>query len=349
MSSLTQISILSRKIIRYSIYTAVFIVIVRYSYLIGTKIYRKYFPAPPPEPTKTFGKLTKIPFPVSEKETPKDLVFTLETATGKLPKFPTQMTIYFMPKAVSTIQSLDYAKQKATSLGFDPEGKENVPTVYEFSNKSSPSSLTLNIVTGVFSIYFDLNSKPTILEGVPPDPTTATSLVKTYLSRAKSLPTDLTGPITSEYLKIQDGNFVPANSLSDANVTKVNFFRKNYNDFPNVTGTKTEANVWFMFSGAKALSDQVVKAEYKYFAIDENKNGTYPIITAQQAWDKLKSGDAYFAHVDEKSNGNITVRKVYLAYYDPDRYTEFFQPVIVFEGDDNFTAYVSAVSPDSVQ
>jgi hypothetical protein len=349
MSSLTQISILSRKIIRYLIYTTVLIVIVRYSYLIGTKIYRKYFPAPPPEPTRIFEKLTKIPFPESEKETPKDLVFTLETTTGKLPKLPTQMTVYFMPKAISTIQSLDYAKQKATSLGFDPNGEEQVPTVYEFKSKTSPANLTLNIVTGVFSMYFDINSKPTVLEGVPPDPVAATSMAKTYLSRAKSLAPDLTGPITTEYLKIQDGNFVPADSLSEANVTKINFFRKNYNDYPNVTSGKTQANVWFMFTGSRSLGEQVVKAEYKYFAIDENKNGTYPIITAQQAWDKLKSGDAYFAHIDEKSNGNITVRKVYLAYYDPDRYTEFYQPVVVFEGDDNFAAYVTAVTPEDIQ
>ncbi|KKQ73667.1 MAG: hypothetical protein US95_C0050G0001, partial [Candidatus Woesebacteria bacterium GW2011_GWB1_38_5] len=47
--------------------------------------------------------------------------------------------------------------------------------------------------------------------------------------------------------------------------------------------------------------------------------------------------------------GNIVIRKVYLAYYDPDQYTEYYQPVIVFEGDDDFTAYVSAIIDDYIE
>ncbi|KKR10999.1 MAG: hypothetical protein UT39_C0012G0021 [Candidatus Woesebacteria bacterium GW2011_GWA1_39_21] len=347
MTSLTQVSILSRKIIRYSIYTAIFIVIVRYSYLIGTKIYRKYFPEPPPPPTLSFGKLAKIPFP--EKEVPKDLVFTLETVDGKLPKFPKQLSVYFMPKAISTINSLDSAKQKATSLGFDPNGVELVETVYLFKHSKSPASLNLNIVTGIFSISYDLNSKPSVLEQPPPDPKTATALAKTYLTRARSLPGDLTGPVANEYLKIQDGKIVPASSLSNANVTKINLYRKDYNDLSNVTGTANQANIWFMFTGSRDPGDQVIAAEYKYFSVDENKSGTYPIKTSDEAWEELKSGNAYFANVDDSSNGNITIRKVYPAYYDPNQYTEFYQPVIVFEGDNNFAAYVSAVANDYVQ
>ena len=347
MSSLTQVSILSRKIIRYSIYTAIFIVIVRYSYLIVTKIYRRYFPEPPPPPTVSFGKLPKIPFP--QKETPTNLVFTLETVDGKLPKLPNQQAVYFMPKPISTIKSLDTAKQKATGLGFNPNGTELVETVYLFKHNSSPASLNLNIVTGIFSISYNLNSKPSVLENVPPDPARASALAKTYLSRAMSVPGDLTGQTVHQYIKIEDGNFNPANSLSDAHITKINLYRKSYNELPNVTSVLDQANIWFMFTGAKSPGDQIVFAEYHYFAIDENKSGTYPIKTADQAWEDLKSGKAYFANVDDRSQGNIVIRKVYLAYYDPDQYTEYYQPVIVFEGDDDFTAYVPAIIDDYLE
>ena len=346
MSSLTQVSILSRKIIRYSIYAAIFIVIARYSYLIGSKIYRKYFPEPPPPPTLVFGKLPKIPFP--EKAQQKDLVFTLETPDGKLPKLPKQQAVYFIPKSISTIKSLDSAKQKAASLGFNPNGTELVETVYLFRHNLSPASLNLNIVTGIFSISFDLNSKPSVLEGIPPDPKIATSLARSFLTRAKSLPGDLTGETSSEYYKIQDGKFVTANSLSDANITKVNLYRKNYNDIPNVTNVPKQANVWFMFTGAKEAGDQVISAEFRHFALDENKSGTYPMKTAEEAWENLKSGNAYFANIDGISQGNIVVRKIYLAYYDPGQYTEFYQPVVVFEGDNNFSAYVPAIASEYV-
>ncbi len=323
--------------------------IARYTYLIGVKIYRRYVPEPPPPPTISFGKLPKIAFPASETKTPKDPVYTLETATGKLPKLPKQAPVYFMPKSISTIKALDSAKQKAAGLGFNPNGTESVPTVYEFRHNNSPALLNLNIVTGIFSIYFDLNSKPSVLENTPPDPAKATALAKTYLTRAKSLPGDLTGTATTEYLKIKDGEFVSANSLSDANITKVNLYRKNYNDLPNVTSVFGQANVWFMFSGSNEAGEQVIAAEFKYFAIDENKSGTYPIITAEEAWDKLKSGAAYYANFDSSSQGNIIIRKVYLSFYDPEMYTEFYQPVIVFEGDNNFAAYVQAISPEYVQ
>ena len=57
-------------------------------------------------------------------------------------------------EAISTIKSLDTAKQKATSLGFNPDGTELVETVYLFKHDSSPASLNLNIVTGIFSISY---------------------------------------------------------------------------------------------------------------------------------------------------------------------------------------------------
>lgn len=249
MTSLTQVAIVSRKIIRYSIYLIIFLIIGKITLNIATKIYRRYFPEPPPPPTITFGKLPIIPFP--ESSVPENLTFELQTPDGKLPKFPKQLTVYFMPKPVSTIKSLDTAKQKAISLGFNPNGRELVETVYLFRHNSSPASLNLNIVTGIFSISYDLNSKPSVIQNIPPNPESATALAKSFLSRAMSLPVDISGPVTTEYIKIQEGRFVTTSSLSDANLTKVNLYRKNFNDLPSVTGKFKQANVWFMFSGAR--------------------------------------------------------------------------------------------------
>jgi len=104
-----------------------------------------------------------------------------------------------------------------------------------------------------------------------------------------------------------------------------------------------------MFSGARAGGDQVVAAEYHHFALDENKNGIYPIKTSEEAWEELKSGKGYIADLGDNSKGTITIRKVYLAYYDPGQYTEYFQPVVVFEGDNNFVAYIPAVINEYVR
>ena len=250
-----------------------------------------------------------------------------------------------MPKPVSTIKSLDTAKQKAISLGFSPTGRELVETVYLFRHGTSPASLNLNIVTGIFSISYDLNSKPAVIQNIPPNPDGATTLAKTFLTRAMSLPADISGPVTTEYIKIQEGRFVTTSSLSDANITKVNLYRKNFNDLPSVTGKFKQANIWFMFSGARDGGDQIIAAEYHYFPLDEINNGTYPIKTASDAWEELKSGKAFVVNLGANS-GNVVVRKVYLAYYDAGQYTEFFQPVVVFEGDNDFIAYVPAITAE---
>ena len=344
MASLTKVAITSRKIIRYSIYAAILLIIGKFTINTVTRIYRHYYPAPPPPPTVTFGKLPQIPF--QETKFPDNLTFTLQTPDGKLPKFPTQATVYFMPKAISTIKSLDAAKQKATQLGFNPNGRELVETVYLFRHNTSPVSLNLNIVTGIFSVSYDLSSKPQVIQTLPPTAEVAPTWAKAFLSRARILPADLTGPVTSEFVKIQEGRFVKASSLSDANLTKVNLYRKNYHDLPSVTSKFKQANVWFMFSGARDPGDQIIAAEYHYFALDENKNGTYQIKTASDAWEDLKSGKAYIANLGDNNEGNIIIRKVYLAYYDAGQYTEFYQPVLVFEGDNDFSAYVPAVTSE---
>ncbi len=120
-------------------------------------------------------------------------------------------------------------------------------------------------------------------------------------------------------------------------------FRKDYDDLPSVTLKPKEANVWFMISGARSRQDQVIAAEYHYYPVDEKQSATYPIKTAQKAWEELNSGGAFVTNLGNNERGNIVIRNIYLAYYDTGQYTQFYQPVVVFEGDNDFLAYVPAV------
>jgi len=92
MTKLTQISIVTRKIIRYTVYGIIGIILLRGAILTAIKIYRYYFPEPPPPPTVAFGKLPALPFP--QKDNPQNLTFRLETAAGELPKFPLSSHLY---------------------------------------------------------------------------------------------------------------------------------------------------------------------------------------------------------------------------------------------------------------
>lgn len=344
MATLTEASIMSRKGVRYAIYSIIAFIILRGVILTGIAIYKKVFPPAPTPATVAFGKLPKLPFPEFTK---KSLKFSLETASGDIPIFPLQSKVYFMPKISSNLLSLDFAKEKAKKLGFVDEPQQVTDAIYRFYHKSAPATLETNIVTGSFSISYDLNVDPTPLSVHPTQPEIATASIKTFLSSASLFPEDLTGPTEHKFLKTQGGGLIPALSISDANLVRIDLFRKSVDELPAVTSRPKESNVWFMVSGIRDRGKDVLAGEYHYFSVDETQVATYPIKTGDMALQELNSGNYYPASFDSTVEGDsIKIRKMYLAYYDAGVYTEFYQPVYVFEGDKDFVGYVPAVTTD---
>ncbi len=351
MTNLTQVAITVRKVIRYAIYFIVFLTLGRILLGVGTSVYLKIFPPAAPAPTVKFGKLTKIPFPTASI-TPK-LTYTLETATGTFPtNISTQAKVYFMPKVNSNLLSLDTAKTKATALGFnDPNPKQESDSLYRFKNPNAPSSMEINIINGAFSISYDLTADRSPINNRPPAAEIAASEFRGALSNANILPEDLSGPMLPNYLKLTSGKLVGVLALSEADVVKVNLFRRSYDNLPSVTADPTQSNVWAIISGGQQKSQQIIAAEYHYYSVDESQYSTYPIITPQEAFNELQAGKAYIANMGQYKDGSsLKIRRVYLAYFDPGTATDFYQPVYVFDSGENdpsnsFIGYLPAVNP----
>lgn len=349
MASLTNISITSRKIIRYGIYFMVFLIVGRIFLNAGVKVFRTVFPAPTPAPTVKYGILSAIPFPKSSGDI--KLNYTLETAEGGLPtKLPTQAKVYFMPKTSANLLSLDMATSKAEALDFDSNMEQVSDTVYKFKSPDFPSTLQINIVSETFSISYDLASDNSPINLKPPIADVAISNFKSYLSGAGMLPDDLNGATSHDFLKVSEGRLVSALSLSEANFIKINLFRKDYDGLPSMTANPNQANVWAIISGASNQGQNIIAAEYHYHPIDETEYSTYPIKTPETAFSELQNGQAYIANLGLNDNGGtLKIRRVYLAYFDPGESSEYFQPIYVFEGDNGFISYVPAVSADYYQ
>ncbi len=344
MTTLTEASIISRKSLRYAIYSIIIFILLRGFFLSAVAIYKRIFPPPPTPATVLFKKLPKLPFP--EKNI-LPINFAIETSTGNIPNFPLLSNVYFMPRISSNLLSLDFAKEKAKKLGFTDEPQQVTESIYKFANMENPAILETNIISGSFSISYDLNIDSTPIEVRPSQPEIAASTIKSYLNSASLFPDDLSGPIEHKFLKTQAGGFVPALSLSDANLVRIDLFRKNINDLPSVTPNPKNGNVWFMVSGARERGKDIIAGEYHYFPIDESQNSTYPIKTGEQAYNELKSGNYYPASYGTAvESDNIKIRKIYLAYYDAGVYVPFYQPIYVFEGDKDFVAYIPAVTSD---
>jgi hypothetical protein len=350
MTSLTQVAITARKVIRYTIYFIIFLTVGRILLSAGTSIYLKVFPPPPPTPTVKFGKLTKIPFPTGS--TAPKLTYALETATGSFPTdIPSQAKVYFMPKVNSNLLSLDTAKTKAAALGFDdPNLQQESNSLYKFKNPNFPSMMEINIITGAFSISYDLTTDKTPINNRPPAAEIAASEFRGILSDANVLADDLSGPMVPSYLKLTGGKLTNVLALSEADVVKISLFRKSYDNLPSVTADPFQSNVWAIISGGQQRDQQIIAAEYHYYSVDESQYSTYPIITPQEAFNELQSGNTYIASMGQYKDGDsLKIRKIYLAYFDPGAATDFYQPVYVFDSGENdpsnsFVAYLPAVT-----
>lgn len=349
MASLTQIAITSRKIIRYGIFLIIFLIVGRVLLSAGVKIYKNTFPTPSPAPTVKYGKLTKIPFPVNGITA--KFTYSLETPEGGLPtNVSPQAKVYFMPKTNANLLSLDAAKSRASALGFSTEVQQLSDIVYKFKNPNFPVTLQMSIITGTFSISYDLTSDPLPISFKPPVAEVAAANFKSYLSEASMLPDDLTGSVTHDFLKISNGKLISALSLSESNFVKINLFRKNYDNLPSVTGDPNQANVWAIISGSGNNGQQIIASEYHYHTVDESQFATYPLKTPTDAFAELQSGQAFIANMGVNNDGDtLKIRHIYLAYFDPDADSEYFQPIYVFEGDNGFIAYIPAVTPEYYQ
>lgn len=348
MTSLTQIAITTRKIIRYSIYALILIAILRVAFIGAQRLYRRFFPKPPPPPTVAFGPLSKPFFP--EKKDLPEFTFTIETPEGALPTFATQTKVYYVPPKPPRLLTLDNAREKVAGLGFRSSPERVSQTLYKFKHPNVLSELEINIVSGIFSISYDLTSNPSLINNRPPVPNVAIDSVKNYLASGDFLAEDLLGRTSYEFLRIEGQRLVKAISLSEANLIKVNLFRKDFDKLPCMTPDPNQANVWFIVSGQIQGGNQVIAGEYHHLPVDETQFATYPIKTAEQALEELKEGQGYIANLGLNEDGKVTIRRIYLAYYDSQSIDDtFLQPIVVFQGDDDFYAYVLAITSDNYQ
>lgn len=345
MATLTETAYYTRAAIKYGTLFIVFLIIARILFGVGHTIFRKIFPPPPPPPTVLFGKLPALPFP--EQKSDKRYSFSLQTPTGELPKLPTAANVYFMPEAQTSFLNLEDARTTARSLGFAGEPQAINETIYRFEHPNAPASIDMNIINKTFSLNYNLAATPELINLRPKSTDEALRAVRNLLSGADLLTPDLeAGKRTFDFIKVEPPKLVSALSLSEASFVRVNLFRQEYDSLPTLTPSPNRANVWFLVSGDTSRGKQIIAGEFHYFPVDSSRSSTYPIKTSQQAWDELVSGDAYVASPLSGEGSNVTIRRVYLANYDSGKPQKFLQPVIVFEGDDDFMAYIPAITAE---
>lgn len=345
MATLTETAYYTRKYIKIGAIGLVIFIILRI--LLG--IFLNYLTAAFPQklkPDNAYGRLSAIQFPQGASPSAQ-LKLTLRTVDGTVPEASEAAKVYFMPKGRPNLLSLSNAESLVAGLDFTTSPRQLSDTLYRWVDIKSPlRTIEMDIVNNHFSlVYFFQHELTLFTEKQLPTPQEAVSDALTVLKDLNSYTGDVDSFNPSlVYLKLVGNQLTPTTSRSQADAMQLDFFRYPYDGIRMVTDKPNQANIAFIFSGMPDPKRRILFARYQHWTALPNEFAVYKLKATQVAWEELLAGHAYYASLPENVN-EIPITNVYLAYYDGSLPQLYLQPVFVFEGEPNFTAYVPAVEP----
>lgn len=350
MATLTETAYYTRRIILFLAASFIGFFVVRGSLATAKEIWLHFHPPGPPPPTMEFGKLPPLEFPETET-TKTELSYQLETIGGGLPTLAQTGKVYFMPDRRAGLLALDRAKEKAANLGFSREPSQISELTFLWQKGSQPeTTLRMNIATLNFDYRWNYEEVPSQLttKNLPTN-VQAQNEALNFFSQVTEIPEDLQeGEPKFSYFRFVAPRLLPAPSLSEADFVRVDFFRNKLDKLDIFPASPLQSEAYALFSGARERGQRIVDARYNYFPIEAETFATYPLKPVQAAWQELQTGEAYLANLGQNTDGRVTIRQAYLAYYDSPTKQAFLQPIFVFTGDREFFAYVPAIDPEWV-
>ncbi len=323
-------------------------------WLVGSnaiRIWRIINPAPPPPPSENFGRLEPINFPES-----KELRYDLQTPTGEIEEFTTQIKVFYSPALRSRFLDVERAIELARMLGFLFEPEHPTEGTFRWQKDSPvPMTLEVELATTNFSLNKQWQAEPKLLQKKRFISDQQSIIdAQSFLRAAGVMKNDLSGNEKVSYYKASNKQLTNALSLSEADFVRVDFFRQTYQELDEndevivehefYSITPDQGLVWVMLSGSRETDLKVIKTEYDYRPVEYSESGTYGLKSAQQAWEDLQSGEGYVARYN--GVGTAVVRRVKLGYLEPLEGSEYVKPVYVFTGDEGLIAYVSALEEE---
>lgn len=362
MATLTETAYYTRRAVTYGTILLIAGIVLKIILSAFGSYWTAAHPPPPPSPTVAFGKLPLIefsslqPVPIASGSA---YSYKVEAIEGKTVTLPKTSKVYYMPAIPSNLKALDRAKEKSAKIGFNTDPSYITPEIYTWVDPENKwRTLTMNIYTGNFSISYNFLADQTLLiDKNVPNLQNAFVEAKNFLERLGIDTSDMAGveninfqsdPRIGAYLKFSISDFTMATSQSEADAVRINLPKKKLDDLPFMTVDPYGSLVSFTFSGQKDEKKRILLANYTNFPIEKNVIATYPLKNFDEALEELKKGSGFIASYKGKGTA-IIIRKAYLAYFDPPLPLTYLQPIVVFEGEDSFVAYVQAVSQEWIK
>jgi hypothetical protein len=202
----------------------------------------------------------------------------------------------------------------------------------------------MDIVTNDFRLTSSFMTDEQVLSGqYVPGEETAKEEAEDFFNTIDTIPPDIDLEKTKiEYFTISNGTLSNAASRANAQLARVDLYQKAIEKIP-VVYPKPPYSTMYVLLGTGRNDPIVVEAAYLHQAIDTGKkDATYPIKTSQEAFEELQRGKAHIISYFGSSS-SISLKNVYVGYYLSDKQQQYAYPVVVFEGDSGFVAYVSLI------
>lgn len=282
-------------------------------------------------------------------------------------------------KTKTKVTALGFTNQAGIPLPETPLGNAN----YAWAQSTNPyEKIQFNIVNFDFTLTSRyLSYLPVLNAQQLSDQNAAIERTKVFLMSIGLLPDDIDLTKTkdpqkdSNYLtapqlfSIRNGTLVPTTSLSKTQIIRVDLYQKDIaytmsTGVPNATGgfQTTDISLPILYPhppystmnfliGSGQSDSNVYSANFVHKSIvlpsDVDPEATYGIKTAREAFAELKDGGGYIA-TDQGTDTEILINNIYLAYYLGEGPQKYLMPIIVFEGENGFFAYISAVKNDEI-
>lgn len=351
MATLAQITRETRLLTKISVIVGV-VLFFFFLFFQGANVIKSiFFPPPPPLPQVAYGVLDPISFPPSNSST---LQYNLNTIQGNLPAtIPDRMRVYSIKNPETNVIALPNARNKVKNLGFFGPGIALSPTLYQWTNNNTQTTIKYDILSENFDLSSAyLGNKATISATPLPSSEQIIYKISEFLKNLNENATDInfTDPIIS-YFKVQNTILLDS-TAEDAQVARLDFFQNDLEIepitiFQNKLGRlklfypKLNKSLINFYVVSTVNGPTIAEAHYNHKLIDRTNYSTYPIKTPAEAYEELKKGNAYT--INSSTLNTIDITDVALGYYIDDNTINALQPIYIFLGKD-FMAYVPAVN-----
>ncbi len=342
MSNLTETAFYTRKIINWAIVVLILYIIGQFIFTVVIRNVRLLIPKKPLKPDNALGVLPPIVFPVPINA--KGITYRLGTFDGTIPVASDTAKVYFMPKERPNFLGLSKAKTQASQLGFKAEPVQKSATEYEWSDPTTPlRTLTMDIISRHINFSYNYAQDLSLFTVKPfSSESKAISDATDFLRRNGLLPFDVDAihaQVTP--LRIQSNVLVSTDAIKEADAARIDFFRNPIEKAKVITPDPTRGIISLTLSGA-SNEKKVIELRYRYWPVSYDLLGRYAIVQSKIAWNKLQNGEGFIAQ-NPNNLSEVTIRKVNVGYLDTYESQVFLQPVFIFEGDNDFVAYVPAI------